>query len=174
MIVDLTKLENSEIKFDLSIKPGEIEFENEFVSTENDVQFNGKLSNPSAWALIEGEIKAGLKIACGRCLDPVDSSVDFDFETAFITPERFTEENETELEVQGLEVSVFEGHKIDLVEVAQEQVMLSIPSQTFCREDCKGLCTECGANKNLKSCKCEENVIDSRWSALSDIKTKKD
>jgi len=174
MIVDLTKLENSQIEFDLSIKPDEIEFDRDFVSTDEVVKFGGKLSNQAAWALIEGEISAGLKIACGRCLEPVDIKTSFGFETAFIAPERLTEENETELEVQGLEISIFEGHKIDLVEVAKEQLMLSIPSQTLCRKDCKGLCQECGANKNTKSCKCDESKIDLRWSALSDIKNKKE
>ncbi len=174
MIVDLTKLENSQIEFDLSIKPDEIEFDNEFASAKEDLKFNGKLSNKAAWALIEGEISTELDIACGRCLELVKTPIDFEFETAFINAKRLNDDVEMELEAEGLDVSILVGHKIDLVEVAQEQVMLSIPSQALCKQDCKGLCPECGANKNSKVCKCDEKAIDSRWSALSEIKAKKD
>ncbi len=174
MIVDLTKLENSQIEFELSIKPDEIEFDNEFVSAKEDVKFDGKLSNQAAWALIEGEISTKLDIACGRCLESVKTPVNFEFEAAFINAKRLTDDVDMELEAEGLDVSILVGHKIDLVDVAQERVMLSIPSQTLCKQDCKGLCPECGANKNSKACNCDEKAIDSRWSALSEIKHKKD
>ena len=100
--------------------------------------------------------------------------MDIDFETAFIGHDSLTGEQEIELEVKGFDVSIFEGNEIDLGEVAKEQIVLSLPGQIFCREDCKGLCPECGVNKNLKSCTCEETAVGSRWSALSEIKIDKD
>ncbi|MCB1024394.1 MAG: DUF177 domain-containing protein, partial [Acidobacteria bacterium] len=157
---------------DLSIKPENIEFESEFTKTEKEITFKGKLDNREAWALVEGEISADLELACSRCLGWVTKHFDIDFETAFITAENFTEEQEIELEVKGLEVSIFEGNKIDLVEVAQEQILLSIPPQILCKEDCKGLCMKCGSNKNLDGCKCDEAEVDSRWSALGNLKIK--
>ncbi len=170
MIVDVTKLENSQIEIDLSIKPEEIDMESEFVTAKQAVEFDGKLDNQENWTLIGGNIRAELEVACGRCVEPVDNPVDLQFETAFIRAENFTEERETELEVKGLDVSLFEGNEINLVEVAQEQIVTSLPPQVLCKEDCKGLCTECGANKNLRACKCGEAEVDSRWAALKDIK----
>ncbi len=174
MIVDLTKLENSQIEFDLSIGPDKIDFESEFVSGNRDVGFKGTLDNREHWTLVEGEINAQLDIACSRCLEKVETPVTLDFESAFITMANLTEENEIELEVQALDVSIFEGNKIDLAEVAREQILLALPAQVLCKDDCKGLCTECGANKNLKSCKCDESSVDSRWSALDKLKIDKD
>jgi uncharacterized protein len=68
-----------------------------------------------------------------------------------------------------LDVAVYEGDKIDLGELVREQIILNQPEQVFCREDCKGLCEKCGANRNLIDCKCEEKEIDPRWAALKNL-----
>jgi len=170
MIVDLTKLEAAPIEFDLSIKPDEIDLESEFVTPKSDIQFKGNLASRDQWITIGGEIKGEVEVACGRCLGAVEKNRDFSFENAFVKADDYTEELETELDIKALEVSIFEGDKIDLIEVAQEQILLSLPSQVYCKEDCKGLCPNCGANRNLIDCKCEEREIDSRWSALSKLK----
>ena len=69
-----------------------------------------------------------------------------------------------------MDVSVIEGFEIDLTELVREQILLNLPEQVFCREDCKGLCEKCGANRNLINCNCEEKEIDPRWSALKNLK----
>ena len=170
MIVDLTKVEKSKIEFDLEVKPGELDFESEYVSANGDLNFRGELDNQEYWTEVSGQIDADLKLACGRCLEPVESEIENEFEIAFITPDNYSEERETELEVKELPVSIFEGNEIDLVKLAQEQIMLSLPSQTLCREDCKGLCTKCGINKNFESCDCDKTQVDSRWEALKQLK----
>ncbi|MEZ5344674.1 MAG: DUF177 domain-containing protein [Pyrinomonadaceae bacterium] len=170
MIVDLTKIENSQIEFELEIKPEEIDFENEFARSQKEITFSGKLDNREVWAVVEGVIRAELELACSRCLSWVTKSFEIPMESAFITAENFTEDREVELEVEGLEVTLFEGNKIDLVEVAEEQILLAIPPQILCKEDCRGLCIKCGLNKNSGGCKCDDEEIDSRWSALKKLK----
>jgi len=55
----------------------------------------------------------------------------------------------------------------------REQVLLSLPSRTLCKEDCKGLCPRCGQNLNLATCSCntssepEHNL--SGWNALAGL-----
>jgi uncharacterized protein len=44
--------------------------------------------------------------------------------------------------------------------------------KTVCREDCKGLCAQCGKNLSEGACSCAEVVEDPRWDALKDIRTK--
>lgn len=168
MIVDLAKIENSQIEFELAIKPEDIDLESEFVRSKKEITFKGKIDNRESQAVVEGDVSAELELACSRCLGWVTKGFEIKVETAFITAENFTEEREIELE--GLDVSIFEGNEIDLVEVAQEQVLVSIPPQILCKEDCKGLCLECGQNKNLEGCKCDEVEVDSRWSELEKLK----
>lgn len=52
----------------------------------------------------------------------------------------------------------------------REQVLLALPMSAVCREDCKGLCAQCGQNLNEKQCGCEQKVIDPRLAPLMNIK----
>ena len=58
----------------------------------------------------------------------------------------------------------------DSVEVVREQILLAMPEQVFCWEDCKGLCPKCGTNLNLIDCKCADDEVDPRWAALKSLK----
>ena len=61
------------------------------------------------------------------------------------------------------------GNAIDLAEIAREQILLELPQQFFCKDDCRGLCEKCGRNLNLKDCDCEDDEIDPRWAALKNL-----
>ena len=54
---------------------------------------------------------------------------------------------------------------VDLDELVNEEVSLSLPNKILCKEDCKGLCPKCGANLNVKQCNCKKDV-DPRMAAL--------
>ncbi len=170
MVVDLIKLGNSEKHFEIEIKPLEINLESEFVKLNSPAQFNGKLKNSDSRVEVQGNISAELALDCSRCLQAVSKEFKFDFENAYVTAENYTEEQEIELEIKDLEVSIFEGDKIDLKEIAREQILLALPSQILCSENCKGLCEKCGTNLNNNDCKCAEKEVDPRWAALGKLK----
>ncbi len=54
--------------------------------------------------------------------------------------------------------------------MVREQLVLSLPADPVCREDCQGLCTVCGANLNERDCGCDRHVPDPRWAGLKNIK----
>jgi uncharacterized metal-binding protein YceD (DUF177 family) len=87
-----------------------------------------------------------------------------------VTAENSTQDKEAEIRGDDLEVAVYEDERIDLSELAREQILLHLPTQTFCRADCKGLCPKCKVNRNLQNCGCEEKDIDPRWAKLKDLK----
>ena len=62
------------------------------------------------------------------------------------------------------------GDEIDLLEGLQEQVVLSIPYRTLCRDTCKGLCPKCGTDLNQRDCQCREESRDPRFEALKHLK----
>ena len=90
------------------------------------------------------------------------------------TSERWTRVDEghmtVEVTIEDLDESPVPGGEIDLKEVVREQIMLALPEQVFCKDDCKGLCPKCGANGNLIDCKCADDEIDPRWAALKNLK----
>jgi DUF177 domain-containing protein len=170
MIVDLGVLEKSVLPFEFSIQRGEIDLEDETVKLESAVDVKGELKKGIVQTDVSGKISAKVLLECSRCLNEVKRNLEFPFEAAFVGPEYYSDAKEVGLNEADLNVSLIEDEKIDLVELAREQILLNLPEQVFCTEDCKGLCDKCGANRNLINCNCEEKEIDPRWAALKNLK----
>ncbi len=170
MIVDLITLGNSPLDFEFSLVPEEIDLESEEAKLKNAVNVNGKLTKHIAQTVVEATIRAEIETECTRCLETVEQNLEIVFEAAFVAEENYTSAKEAEIGAKDLDVSVVEDDKIDLAELVREQILLNLPEQVFCREDCRGLCEKCGANRNLIDCNCIEKEIDPRWSALKNLK----
>jgi uncharacterized protein len=74
---------------------------------------------------------------------------------------------------EDLTLSVFDGAVIDVDDLVREQLLLALPAQVLCQDECKGLCPICGGDKNLKNCNCQEAEIDPRWAGLKEIVNRK-
>lgn len=61
------------------------------------------------------------------------------------------------------------GDQIDLAPIVREYVLLELPEAPLCREDCAGICPQCGADRNQSPCACDTEVQDPRWSALEGL-----
>ncbi len=170
MIVDLFSLQSSPHEFEFSPSLSEIDLESENARLKSEVQVRGKLTKRIAQTDVEGEISAVVETECTRCLQPVEKKMEFPFLVSFVAPENYTEAQESELKDEDLDISILEDDKIDLTELAREQILINLPEQIFCREDCKGFCQKCGSNRNLINCNCEENEIDPRWAGLKNFK----
>ena len=59
--------------------------------------------------------------------------------------------------------------QVDITTPVREALILAIPLQPLCREDCRGICPICGVNRNEKSCDCKVEKTDSRWDGLRDL-----
>lgn len=170
MIIDLGVLEKSSLPFDFLVQPGEIDLEDETAKLNGVVKVAGELKKGIVRTDVSGKISAPVLLECTRCLTEIERNLEFPFEAAFVAPEHYSDAKEVGLSDADLSVSLLEDDKIDLIELAREQILLNLPEQVFCREDCKGLCDKCGANRNLINCNCEEKEIDPRWAALKNLK----
>jgi uncharacterized protein len=170
MVIDLVSVKDGQTSFDFQVAPDEIDLEGEPVKLKDAVQIQGELKKGIAQTDVRGKISGEIEVECNRCLQDAQMYLEFPFEAVFVTAENYTQEKEAELKAGDLEVSIFEGDKLDLTELAREQILLNLPSQVFCREDCQGLCQKCGANLNLIDCNCEESEVDPRWAALRNLK----
>lgn len=169
MIVEVESLKNTQTALNFSIAPDEIDLEGEAIKLKADVKFDGKVKKGIVQSDIEGNILTVIEVECSRCLQAIEVNLDFPFEAVFISPENYTQEKEAELRADDLEVSILKNDRIDLTELAREQILLNVTTQIFCREDCKGLCQKCGASRNLIDCNCETKEVDPRWSALKNL-----
>ncbi|CAN5247201.1 DUF177 domain-containing protein [soil metagenome] len=143
MLIDLTTTKISECPFDITLTPDEVNLDSEEAALKNVVKVKGNLKKGIAQTDVEGEIFADIEIECSRCLTSAESSLEIVFDAAFVTPENYTEAKEAELGVEDLEVSIIEDDQIDLTELVREQILLNLPTQIFCQENCQGLCPKC-------------------------------
>lgn len=74
-----------------------------------------------------------------------------------------------ELEADQLDVLPYDGEQVDLEPLLREQLVLAVPYAPLCREDCKGLCPQCGIDRNAETCACEAPP-DPRFAALKGLK----
>jgi uncharacterized protein len=78
-------------------------------------------------------------------------------------------EEGVEVGAEDLDVFAYDGEKVDLEPLFREQFVLAIPFAPLCSETCKGLCPQCGIDRNLETCACEA-PIDPRLAALKGLK----
>jgi len=169
MIIDLTRPGKFPLEFDIQIAADEIDLDTDNVKLTGEARMSGKVTRHIVETVVEGDINARIEIDCTRCLKPVETELDIPFSVSYTSPEHYTDEKETELHQGDLDLAISEDDRIDLKEVAREQILLNLPEQVLCTEDCKGLCAKCGADRNLINCNCEEKEIDPRWAALKDL-----
>lgn len=172
MIFDLTSIKDTSTSFDLTLEPQQIDLESETAQVAGAVQVVGKLRKGIVQTDIEGAVSTVLEVECTRCLQPVKTSLEISFKVGYISAEHYTKEKEAEVNVEDLEVSITENDHIDVTELVREQILLNLPDQIFCQENCRGLCQKCSANRNLVNCNCEEKEIDPRWQGLRELKIK--
>ncbi|HUR99197.1 MAG TPA: DUF177 domain-containing protein [Pyrinomonadaceae bacterium] len=170
MIIDLTEIDNSPRPLDVSVPAAEIDLEDSDLRLTGDVRIKGEIFKRSAQVDLTGTVSASAEVDCTRCLEPVPQDLTFEFAASFVAPEHFAADKEREVAADDLDVDVLESDRIDLREVAREQILLNLPGQVFCKADCKGLCEKCGANRNLIDCKCGSNETDPRWAALKNLR----
>jgi uncharacterized protein len=120
--------------------------------------------------LIKGSVQTHLRLQCVRCLKEFSYPLSSIFELTLYPLKGTAFAEETELGEKEIESSFFQEGEINLSEIACEQIFLEIPYQPLCHEGCKGLCSVCGQDLNLSSCKCVKDEFGSSFAALNKLK----
>ncbi|MGN6109065.1 MAG: YceD family protein [Kofleriaceae bacterium] len=125
-----------------------------------------------------GTFKGHLVVACSRCVEPVRLDIDEKLRVTFMPKSQLPDEDEAE-DAEGeegaevtdgdLDVFPYDGEFVDLEPLFREQFVLAVPFAPLCSEACRGLCAQCGINRNTATCSCEP-PIDPRLAALKGLK----
>jgi uncharacterized protein len=121
---------------------------------------------------LRGRLSAGLELQCARCLEAVRQDVSRQFELLYRPLGADAGRDELSVTDAEAEIGYYQGQGILLEDVLREQVLLALPLKTVCRQDCKGLCPQCGKNWNQEQCSCTVPAEDPRWEALKDIRSR--
>jgi uncharacterized protein len=104
--------------------------------------------------VLSGDLNCVLQVMCDRCLEYYQHDVKADFKL-FLVLNPDVEKAEVELLEDDMEVDFINGEEIELDQVIQEQLYLSLPIKSLCSEGCMGLCPKCGGNLNNGACQCK-------------------
>lgn len=124
-----------------------------------------------------GTVRTELGLDCSRCLEPfvlpVDRAFDLRFLPATAVEAVRDEADEAEIEEDDVSITYYRDEQIDLIELLREQFYLALPMKPLCSPACKGICPQCGTNRNLAPCDCSPQVADPRMAGLKTLITKR-
>ncbi len=117
------------------------------VSFKTPVSINGEVENRAGIVELKIHISFVLDCVCDRCLKKFEQEYEYDFEHTIV--QKSQKEDDDRI--------VCEDMILDLNELAISDLLLQLPSKILCKEDCKGLCFNCGQNLNEASCECSKS-----------------
>ena len=123
------------------------------------VMVKGAVKNTAGIVELEANVAVSYDGLCDRCACDVHKVFDYLFEHTLVTSLN-NEEND--------ELMLIEDMHFDLDSLMTEDIFLSLPTKILCSDECKGLCSQCGANLNNGACSCKKEV-DPRLSVLQQL-----
>ena len=123
----------------------------------------GQAENIAGEIHVSGQLSANLVQKCSRCGTAVHMELSLPFREIYssqdVPPDEAGEQDK----------HAFSGTNIDLTPEALRALFAELPMKPLCREDCRGLCPQCGADLNLEQCSCGSKEIDLRWEKLRNL-----
>lgn len=142
MLIDISKIKSSTgdtLVIDTALDISELD------PAFSDVKVEGKIKNIAGVLTIKATVYGTYTSVCDRCMDNATLKLEAKLDTIF----DLNEAKDDSL--------TLENGKIDLVRTAYDALSLEIPMVILCKEDCNGICPNCGANLNIEECSCSED-----------------
>jgi len=113
-------------------------------------------------ARLRGTFGCVLSMECDRCLKEVKVPLQFELEESISA-----EEIEHPTDAEG--IPFMEGYQLDTERLIGNEILINWPTKVLCRDDCKGICKQCGKDLNLGECGCDTFIPDPRMAVINDI-----
>ena len=127
---------------------------------QSPVYVEGEVSNESGVLRLKGSIKTVYSTECARCLKPLDIPLEAEVDTLLSDDPEAEEEDD---------LFVLTGDSVDPADVLVPALILQVQMTYLCKEDCKGLCPQCGKDLNTGECGCKTDYIDPRFESLRSL-----
>ena len=158
------------------------------VQTDREIDADFNLRKVDDVLIVGGELRAPVKLLCSRCATPFFTTLEPQFQVLFTKDavmagvssgdrdgfhrESGKARHAHDTDERNLDISHLTVDYVDLADIVAEQLQLMVPFQPLCREDCKGICTNCGADLNKGRCACKKITDTKPFAALKDLKAK--
>lgn len=123
------------------------------------LRVNGTYAFDGKGFFVQADADTVLRQSCARCGEP------FELAYSFPVSERFSKASEPIED----EMYPYMGDRLELEQAVMDNFYLHLPLTSVCSPDCKGLCPECGANRNLHTCACQPNEAAGAFAKLAGL-----
>lgn len=177
MRFELSQIRQPETEFSRVFQPAELPDGDEEYRVVEPVVLRMKIHKDDDRFRLVGTVKTALELDCSRCLEAFALPVDREFDLRYFpstAAEPVAEDEEAEIEVDDVAMTFYRDEQIDLTELLREQFYLTLPMKPLCKQDCRGICPQCGSSRNLNPCSCNPQWKDPRLAGLKTFITKRE
>lgn len=139
------------------------------------VAVRGRVERLRSGFRFHGRLQTVVRLPCSRCLEPYGLPLALPFDLVYRAAPAEPGAADAADEAPDPEdpaVAYLDEGRIDLAHLIREQLYLALPLKPLCKADCRGLCPQCGIQRNVDTCDCEPAEPDPRWAALKALKDK--
>ncbi|NYG56415.1 uncharacterized protein BJ989_002719 [Nocardioides perillae] len=130
------------------------------------VELDLRLEAVMEGVLVSGTASAGLVGECVRCLQDLTDEVSVDLQELYL----YDDGDRRPADEEDDGVGRLEGDLVDLEPLLRDAVVLALPFQPLCEDDCPGLCPECGARLADDPDHTHDAPVDPRWAGLAALR----
>ena len=124
------------------------------------VHITGRVRNMAGAMVLNAKLSCILSLVCDRCARPFQREKTVEYETLLADQLANGESDD---------IVLLDGDgALDLDGLMEEVLLLEMDTKNLCSEDCKGLCSGCGADLNHEPCRCKKE-IDPRLAKLAQL-----
>jgi uncharacterized protein len=183
MQLDLTQIRDAETPVARQFEPAAVAGGDDAFRVLGPVELVMTVQKDDDLYQLVGRVRGQMELACSRCLEPFPFAVDAPFDLRYL-PQHLNmsgsgaaEDADEETDAGGEEVggddlttAFYRDDQIDLLQLVREQLYLLLPMKPLHRDDCKGLCPNCGTNLNEGTCGCQTAWEDPRLAPLKGLR----
>lgn len=148
------------IDIDGAVNMPDTEFLGEYHFIEP-LSVKGSVSNNGKSLILRAVAEGHMTTNCARCMTEITVPVRFEIDENLARDDGEVSEDE--------DIILFHDTSVEIDDIVFDNFLMNTTGKYLCKEDCKGLCVECGQNLNEGECGCSKENIDPRWSGLLDI-----
>ncbi|MBQ7985760.1 MAG: DUF177 domain-containing protein [Clostridia bacterium] len=158
---DIIKDNDGKLELSESFEMPTTDFLGEEFTFSEPCLLEGVILNNTKSLELKGKVTGKMGVHCARCGKPLTVDLEDPVEEILVREDAVFPEDE--------DVIVYSGSEVELMEAIVNGFLLNVSGKFLCSEDCKGLCSICGANLNEGDCGCNREYIDPRLEKLAEI-----
>ncbi|MDR1773442.1 MAG: DUF177 domain-containing protein [Clostridioides sp.] len=166
---DFIRNNNEKLSLNFNENIEKIAYADKVFELSSPMKIEGSIRKDKDLLYIVADVEFSIIDECSRCLEKINVPLKYKISGYLVEEKNYCED-----EYEDNDAFVYSGNEINLLDVIELTLDFNLPLKNLCKEDCKGLCTECGANLNKGNCSCNEKVndevyIDPRFAKLKDL-----